>query len=222
MVLARRLILVSLVITTTCACALADVTTLSRPTISIPSLTAPLPIARPTSAQDYAFEAVSFDPRNCEGRYDSLRSWPAGGVACVPLVDWRGDAPQAGAGRESPEQPVIELPAAPSGGMLAFSGLLTLGAWQAARSARNVHLASMLHAAHVPDWYHPDATQVRHIVPFEFRLTLQPILNICGLLALDPDPARSLASQSDGDADRLGTPQYSLSTTAPRGPPSLS
>lgn len=114
---------------------------------------------------------------------------------------------------------VLELPPPPSGHVLTLTGLLTLGAWQLARTARDDRWLSRCHGHPVPDWYHGDATQVGRSVPLEFRLASQPIRSICGLLAPHSDPARMLAAQSDGDVDRLGIPHYALFTTAPRGPP---
>jgi hypothetical protein len=173
-----------------------------------------------TVAADSRFEAVG-SAGDWTDHYESLQRSPLGGFAGI-YSNCLDKTTAANPSEAVPAAEVVELPPGPSSSTLALSGLLTLGAWGAARSARNVQLASMLHAVCVPDWYYADATQVRHSVPFEFRLTLQPILSICGLPAQDPGRVRTLALRSDGDADRLGTPQYILSTTAPRGPPVVS
>jgi hypothetical protein len=108
-----------------------------------------------------------------EGRFDSLRSWHTGSVAYVPLVDLRGDAPQAGADIESQERLTIELPPPPSSGTLTLSGILAIGALHVGRSARNVHLGVM------PAWYHTGGPmQIGHSVVFDPAISFK-VLPVC-------------------------------------------
>lgn len=112
---------------------------------------------------------------------------------------------------------LVELPP-PSSSTLTLSGLLTLGAVQAARSSRRAQLLRFSHIGHLPDWYHAGADQVGHSVPFESRLSVKPILRVTsGLTGEPPGPDATFFQQ---DADRcIRPPQQSLPVLIPRGPP---
>jgi len=116
---------------------------------------------------------------------------------------------------------VFELPPPPDAGMLTLSGLLTVAGVQLARSARHAGLAALLHAAHVPDWYHADAVQLGHSVPFEFQPTLQPMQSVFGLIVPEADRPAPSFYRPDAD-DRIRSSQHKPLALAPRGPPHIS
>lgn len=113
---------------------------------------------------------------------------------------------------------VVQLPPPPSSSTLTLSGLLTLGAMQASRSARHSHLARFLHIGHLPDWYDTEAGQIGHSIPFDFQESFQPILIQFRLPALEP--LRPDAKYFRPDAEGcIRSPQHILLSLIPRGPP---
>lgn len=119
----------------------------------------------PASALEFRFDS--------QASHASSRGWacvlPNSMAATIPIDGPAATEAEKRLGGEN----IIELPPPPSGSVLTLSGLLTLGAMQLARSARNAQLASVFRVAYVPDWYHPDAVQIAHCVPFEFRFDWQ-------------------------------------------------
>ncbi|HON68771.1 MAG TPA: hypothetical protein PLS23_19985, partial [Phycisphaerae bacterium] len=73
-------------------------------------------------------------------------------------------------------------------------------------------------AAHVPDWYHADAVQLGHSVPFEFQPTLQPMQSVFGLIASESDRPAPRFYRPEAEY-RLRSPQHALLVLAPRSPP---
>lgn len=113
---------------------------------------------------------------------------------------------------------LVELPPPPSSSTLTLSGLLTLGAVQAARSSRRAQLLRFSHIGHLPDWYHAGADQVGHSVPFESRLSVKPILRVTSGLTGEPPGPDATFFQQDADGC-IHPPQQSLPVLIPRGPP---
>jgi len=126
-----------------------------------------------------------------------------------------------GSNAETPAT-VRELPPPPGGATLVLSGLLTAGAWQLLRSARQWHFGAL------PEWYHdacPD--QIGHAVraPYSLDRSLKALhahglLLICVFEAPPPasEPCPILHNQPREILARLRS-QFSIPTTAPRGPP---
>ena len=152
-------------------------------------------------------------------------TWASGGVE-DPLVMPGATSESMPAGRRMPgsdktsrSDDVVELPPPPSGSTLTLSGLLTLGALHFARSARNGQLAAFFRVGHVPDWYHTDAIQVGHSVPFELHSSLKP-LQPATMIALGSSRAAWTQARCDTRwSERLQC--WSDPTHAPRSPPSV-
>lgn len=137
----------------------------------------------------------------------------APGVVSTPAARFAHGGNAAGSSAD-----VVELPPPPSGGALTLSGLLTLGAMQAARSVRHAQIASFLRIGSLPDWYDADAGQIGHSVPFEFQVSLQPLP--ATVSRITPEPERADAGDVQPDADgRIRSPQHSLLSITSRGPP---
>lgn len=120
-----------------------------------------------------------------------------------------------GAGRVAPRAPaadvVREVPPLPSSAGLFLSGMLSLGAWQFARSARHLHLA------HLPEWYHaggPD--QIGHAVPLVLDLNASPP---CCIEFVDVVDERALVYRLRRELPSRCRAESFLLITAPRGPP---
>lgn len=149
-------------------------------------------------------------------------------VASVPRAfhdaDWLGtDLPIAlapaglcNSATVARQAPVLELPPAPDSAVLCLSALAGLGVWHLGRSARKLHFGA------VPEWYHSSGpAQVGHTTPLdpEFSLAALPLCRFESPDTDEPPPPSWL---------RLVEPigqqycQYSLSVTAPRGPPLVS
>jgi hypothetical protein len=142
------------------------------------------------------------------------------------LLSMRGDRgwdEQAGRGLpDDPtrplEPPVLVLPPPPGAGSLTLSGLLTLGAWQAARSARGASVAALLRGASLC------GAQVQWADP------LPPTVSVFGRsLIASPSPAcedrrhdpaaRKPSLAARGDRHRPAPAQCTPSIIAPRAPP---
>lgn len=127
-----------------------------------------------------------------------------------------------GPGLSVDREQIRTLPPPPSGGALTLSGLLTLAGAHLVRSARSAGLAALLNAAQVPDWYHAEAVQIGHSVPFDFQPIPQPVDGVLGLItaesarvALHPRCPR----QSTEAEHRIASAQRTLMVTGPRSPP---
>lgn len=115
---------------------------------------------------------------------------------------------------------LVELPPPPSSSTLTLSGLLTLGAVQAARSSRRAQLLRFSHIGHLPDWYHAGADQVGHSVPFESRVSVQPVLAFLSQVTREPPGPGALLRRLTAD-ERIRSPQHTALLPIPRGPPLL-
>ena len=101
-----------------------------------------------------------------------------------------------------------QLPRTPGSAALLVSALVSVGAWQLARSAKNLHLANL------PEWYHSGAPdQIGHAVAFDFDLPAPPRCTFDQPAEATPTP--------DLPADwRLPYQLADFLTNAPRrGPP---
>jgi len=153
-------------------------------------------------------------------RFDMLQRLPIPRLAASSLHTSFGWPFHAGLtpATDGDDENVFELPPPPDAGMLTLSGLLTVAGVQLARSARHAGLAALLHAAHVPDWYHADAVQLGHSVPFEFQPTLQPMQSVFGLIASESDRPAPRFYRPEAEY-RLRSLQQTLLVLAPRSPP---
>jgi hypothetical protein len=108
---------------------------------------------------------------------------------------------------------VRQLPDPPSGVSLLISGLLTVGAFNLARSVRHVQFSAL------PEWYHaacPD--RIGFSVPFELDSAVM-LLSHLDLPANDRPDVHFI--RPEASVWRL-TPQGVLTPTAPRAPPTIS
>lgn len=144
-----------------------------------------------------------------DGRRDQ-RSVPPAQVTALsaPTVGLRPED------ASSSSENTLSLPPAPDGDTLCLSGLLSLGALQTLRRARQVHL-------HLPEWYHADAAhhQVGHAVALDLvsgfdLLAVRPFDLPSDLLR----PAPTIRQRIDEHPLRCES-QSILLTEAPRGPP---
>lgn len=104
---------------------------------------------------------------------------------------------------------VIQLPPAPSSMALFFSAMLSLGAWQLARSSRDLHLGPM------PEWYHSGApAQIGHTTVFNFEYSA---VALC--VFDEPAPAPVLSQRIARESRPRVLDQHILSKADPRGPP---
>lgn len=150
-------------------------------------------------------------------------TWASGGVE-DPLVMPGATSESMPAGRRMPgsdkssrSDDVVELPPPPSGSTLTLSGLLTLGALHFARSARNGQLAAFFRVGHVPDWYHTDAIQVGHSVPFDLRAGLE-LTRSSSRAILETGRPRFVSAHYGTDSFVRSEPQPSCAGS-PRSPP---
>jgi hypothetical protein len=106
---------------------------------------------------------------------------------------------------------VIQLPPAPSSTALFFSAMLSLGAWQLARSSRDLHLGPM------PEWYHSGGpAQIGHTTIFDFEYSA---VALC--VFDEPIPAPVLSQWLARESRPRVLDQHILSKADPRGPPLL-
>ena len=132
-------------------------------------------------------------------------------IAIDPIVSTL-IASEAGAGQspaeDRAEQSVRELPPLPDSASLFLSAILSVGAWQLVRSAKQFDMAA------APEWYHVDGpTQIGHATVFDLDMSV-PVL--CRFEQPETDhasyhilPERTL---------RLHT-QHVPAVAVPRGPP---
>ncbi|HOA75642.1 MAG TPA: hypothetical protein PLV57_03365 [Phycisphaerae bacterium] len=154
-------------------------------------------------------------------RFTDLHRLPVSSPTTACFHGWSDSPFSDVAGADTSGENVIAIPPPPDGSILTLSGLLTLAGLQLARSARHAGLAALLHAAYVPDWYHADAVQVGHSVPFEFQPTLQPMQSVFGLIVPEADRPAPSFYRPDAD-DRIRSSQHKPLALAPRGPPHIS
>lgn len=118
--------------------------------------------------------------------------------------------PQSPSRSERDSRVIRELPPAPGSATVVLSGLITLAAFGAMRSARDIHLAAL------PGWYHTGAPdQIGHTVVFD------PTYDSLQLCWAEPPPLNPQAIFPAHHRDLL-SPWASNSTpraAAPRGPP---
>jgi hypothetical protein len=115
---------------------------------------------------------------------------------------------------------VTALPPVPDSGMLALSGLLSLGVVQLGRNVRKIHLSAL------PEWYHAGGpTQVGHATPLDlelgFSLAAMPVCQFDAPASpqnVQLSPVWYLRAEPD---DQRHT-QFFLTTADPRGPPTHS
>lgn len=124
-----------------------------------------------------------------------------------------GDLPVGGL--VEPARVTVEAPPLPGSVALSLSGFLTLGAWQVARRARQVHLA-------LPVWYHEGAPhRIGHAAAFEPGVSLEAVpACLCVPPAVSP-PAGSYTRESSRESLSRFQSQFISPVTAPRGPPNL-
>ena len=111
---------------------------------------------------------------------------------------------------------VRQLPAPPGGASLLLSGLLSIGAFHLARSARHLHLSAL------PAWYHeacPD--RIGHTVAFDFDLTDMPVCFVAEIAATDVKANTPAFHEYLRESRSRIESQYILPIIAPRGPPVL-
>ncbi len=135
------------------------------------------------------------------------------------LAGLRADSlfnPYATALRDEAAEPsgVQQLPASPGGASLLLSGLLSIGAFHLARSARHLHLAAL------PAWYHEACPErIGHTVAFDFDLADMPVCFVAEIGATDvTDNVLSVHEYLRGPPSRIRS-QFVLPVIAPRGPP---
>lgn len=109
-----------------------------------------------------------------------------------------------------PSSVVLDLPPLPSSASLFLSAALTLGAFQLARSARQVHLGAL------PHWYHEHCpAQIGHAVAFDMQFAPVAVCPFSGLDGELPAFTRRLPREH---RSRFNS-QSILLIESPRGPP---
>lgn len=106
------------------------------------------------------------------------------------------------------EQNVRELPPLPDSASLFLSAILSVGAWQLVRSAKQFDLAA------APEWYHVEGpTQIGHATAFDLDMNASAL---CRFEQPETDsPYRSLLPEHTLRLDA----QHALAVAVPRGPP---
>jgi len=109
-------------------------------------------------------------------------------------------------------QIAVELPGLPGSASLLLSALLSAGAWQLGRSAKDIHLADL------PDWYHTGGpVQVGHATPFDFHAMSAIVFGV-GPEIDDPLPVRRTRAFARID---IPSDEHDVAPAAPRAPPSF-
>lgn len=106
---------------------------------------------------------------------------------------------------------IRSIPAAPGSTVLCLWALGSIGAWQIARSSRNVHFSAL------PEWYHADAPdQIGHVTLFDLVFGDMPAA------AFDRPACRlQFSSIMCRNRERWLPPlRWHVPTRDPRGPPS--
>jgi hypothetical protein len=166
-------------------------------------------------------EGSAVTPFPCQGQFVSVEclSGYAGYLESGEDLLLSNLAPTALDGEASPASggstDVRQLPPGPGSAALLLSGLLSMGAFPLAKSARHVHFIAL------PAWYHPDAPhQMGHSFAFDPALDFG-LLAVCVFDALSvaepvrcPDTPHELPSPYES--------QHFLAIESPRGPPLVS
>ena len=132
----------------------------------------------------------------------------AGAFPVAPL----SQTPLAEPSREN--EPLIrDLPPAPGSAGLFLSAVLSMGAWQLVRSARDLNLGAL------PEWYHSGGPgRVGHAVPIDLNWTVLPVS------CFEQPPAAEPSTYHPAQCEipsRLRA-QSCLAVTGPRAPPAVS
>lgn len=127
-----------------------------------------------------------------------------------PLLPNRTLAPPAPA---VADEATTDLPPPPSSLALALSGIAGLGAYQAGRSIRKLHIS------HLPEWYHADATQVGHVTPLQLEFDYSA-LPVC-VFADPSDLGRGFSYRIPREHRSRFVSEAFIPVTAPRAPPTL-
>ena len=132
------------------------------------------------------------------------------GLDLWSIVDTAGGFEAADDGEVAPT--IRNLPASPSSAKLLLSALLSVGAWHLVRSPRNLHFAD------VPAWYHPGGpSQIGHATPFDLDFSSLPLCCF-----EQPTGERPFLYRVQREDVPRRDAQCTLTTTAPRGPPTPS
>lgn len=113
---------------------------------------------------------------------------------------------------------VVELPPPPSGSVLTLSGLLTIGAMQVARSARDTSWAGIVQIGRSHGWYQAGTEHLHHRVEFEFYGGRWPVLWSSNLLTREHYWASASRFPSDTKLQHR-SPEHAIRAIGPRGPP---
>lgn len=171
-----------------------------------PSLT--LPVLSSSEATLDAEGPRSPDQARCNELGLDWRVCDEMGRPVLPVGAWSttlSECPFAG-----PPSAVLDLPPLPSSTSLFLSAALTLGAFQLARSARQVHLGAL------PHWYHEHCpARIGHAVAFDMQFGP---LAVCPFSGLDGELPAFTRRVLREHRSRFNS-QSILLIESPRGPP---
>jgi hypothetical protein len=172
----------------------------------------PQPVTVSTAANNTVSPARTIQPDSLNRLigYPGLEYSQAGLLTVTPVVS----VEELPGNARAKSGAVKELPPAPSSAALFLSGMLTIGAYHLARSARHIHLTAL------PDWYHANCPdQIGHATPFDLDIGSLPVC--CFEQPAGQEQRLVHYPRPDLSVCRL-TSQCVLTLTAPRGPPQLS
>ena len=145
--------------------------------------------------------------RHCGFERGHLDDLSAAAFAGEPLLPPTSD--RAAPEETSSRLTLRELPPAPGSAALFLSALVSVGAWQLVRSARQINFSA------VPEWYHTCApAQVGHAVAVDLDFGAMPLCSFASPPVKPPDYYNTWR-----ECRVRFAAQHTLTVQPPRGPP---